>query len=219
LTAALLGGGLALAASGAASAATMFSSFTAWSVAVSNSCQTTSGEGGADFTSHTSIGPLLCGSTLSSINPSVETRTVGTSWSTWQGQPGSDGTTVFFDDTTSLTANFTPGTILGHPVDAFGFYMEPDTFSTFDITLHLSDGSEITQSVNGDGGADFFGWVGSGITGITITTTDDGGFAFGDFFEGFAPGAEKVPEPLTLSLFGAGLAGAAALRRRRKSAA
>jgi len=162
LTAALLGGGLALAASGAASAATMFSSFTAWSVAVSNSCQTTSGEGGADFTTQTSIGPLLCGSTLSSISPSV---------------------------------------------------------STFDITLHLSDGSEITQSVNGDGGADFFGWVGSGITGITITTTDDGGFAFGDFFEGFAPGAEKVPEPLTLSLFGAGLAGAAALRRRRKSAA
>ena len=28
---------------------------------------------------------------------------------------------------------------------------------------------------------------------------------------------ESVPEPLTLSLFGAGLAGAAALRRRRKA--
>lgn len=40
-------------------------------------------------------------------------------------------------------------------------------------------------------------------------------FATPNIYNGISP--EGVPEPLTLSLFGVGLAGAAALRRRRKS--
>ena len=44
-------------------------------------------------------------------------------------------------------------------------------------------------------------------------TTPASGTLYGDLFQGTA----SVPEPLTLSMFGAGLAGAAAFRRRRKT--
>ena len=53
--------------------------------------------------------------------------------------------------------DFTPGSIFAfgtfHPVNAFGFYIEPDSFANFDITLSLSGGGSLTQTVNGDTGA------------------------------------------------------------------
>lgn len=202
-----------------ADAAAMYSQFTGWSTAVIFSGQTASeGTSANDYTSTSSISGLVFNSTLTGISPTVEHRTVGSSWGTWQGQPGSNGQTVWFSNSaTSVSATFNAGTFLSNKVTAFGFYIEPDPFSVYNISLDLSDGSTLTQAVSGSGGASFFGWVGDGVTGFTI---DGGGaaFAFGDFFEGFAK-ATSVPEPFTLSLFGAGLVGAAALRRKKAKSA
>jgi hypothetical protein len=198
-----------------ANAAAMYNTLTGWSTAVAVSGQTTI-VAGSDFTNYSTINGLLFGSSLTNITPSVQRRTVGTSWSTWQGQPGSNGTSVYQTNGNTFTATFNPGTILTHTVDAFGFFAEPDHFSAFDITLNLNDGSTLTESVVGDHGAAFFGWVGNGINSITVSTADTD-FAFGDFWEGFSP-IKQVPEPFTLSLFGAGLVGAAALRRKKKNA-
>ncbi len=91
-------------------------------------------------------------------------------------------------------------------------FIEPDRFAEFDITVLLSSSDVVTRTVNGTGGALFFGWIGSGITGLTISSTSD--FAEGGWFTTGA--SASVPEPITLSLFGVGVAGAAALRRRKK---
>jgi hypothetical protein len=65
----------------------------------------------------------------------------------------------------------------------------------------------------------------SGLPGsdFIIGTTEDANGNFdwepgGNSYLGFSP-EENVPEPVTLSLFGAGLAGAAAMRRRKKQVA
>ena len=55
-----------------------------------------------------------------------------------------------------------------------------------------------------------------------IAQEEGGGGGVGQgagIYQLFVQDAHAVPEPLTLSLFGAGLAGAAALRRRKKKMA
>jgi hypothetical protein len=74
-------------------------------------------------------------------------------------------------------------------------YIEPDEYSTYNITLTLSSGNTLTESVAGDSGAQFFGWTGSGVTSLTIASTDP--FAAGDFFSSAAP---AVPEPSAIVL-------------------
>src|SRR5690606_27583179 len=96
------------------------------------------------------------------------------------------------------------------PLFGFGLEMEPNSFNTFDLSLTLSDGSVMTQAVHGDSGAEFFGWVGLGITGFTMSGTDS--FAFGRFVEAYAQ--QSVPEPGTMALMGVGLLCLAAGRRR-----
>lgn len=89
---------------------------------------------------------------------------------------------------------------LSGPVNGLGMFIEPGKIAPFSIALTLSDGSSQTQTVDGNGPAQFFGWVGLGITSFTITvddiTQDDpqaGGFAIGDIFSSnLAP----VPGPI-----------------------
>src|SRR4029079_3914902 len=67
-------------------------------------------------------------------------------------------------------------------VGAFGFQAEPSALSVHGMTVTLSNGQTITDNVNGNFGSQFFGYVGSGITSITITDNSGGDFAIGNFY-------------------------------------
>jgi len=112
------------------------------------------------------------------------------------------------------------------PIQAFGAYLSGVQDFTTD-TLNFSDGTSQVLDVpeagtsNSVGALDFLGFTDAGKS-ITSVTIDTGSFAAGWDDIGvddvrFGPVA-NVPEPFTLSLFGAGLAGAAALRRRKQKA-
>jgi streptogramin lyase len=132
---------------------------------------------------------------------------VPTTWETWSG---GEEPRVLYVDLQSVVAT------LSGAVDAFGFEMQPNNLDVFSLTMTLSDGSELQQDVNGDGGAAFFGWVntgGPGITAMTLTTDDLDGLAVGRMIQG-VPAADRIPEPgSSVLLFLLGLAGVAAGRR------
>jgi hypothetical protein len=79
--------------------------------------------------------------------------------------------------------------------------------------------SVFTPSINASGG--FVGWLGLDPSGLSETVYDDHvGTPTGVLANIYVgPPTSLIPEPLSLSLFGAGLFGAAALRRRRKRSA
>jgi hypothetical protein len=99
--------------------------------------------------------------------------TVPTTWATWShGYTGQ----VLYPITTSFT--LTP-----HGTYALGFEVEPIQFASYNVTVSLTNGQSITDSVNGNGGAQFFGYVGAGVRSVTISSPNaPNGFAVGDFF-------------------------------------
>ncbi|MEJ0048676.1 MAG: hypothetical protein WDN04_23125 [Rhodospirillales bacterium] len=67
---------------------------------------------------------------------------------------------------------------------AFGLFVQPQALRTERITVKLDDGQSITKAVSGNGGAAFFGFVGSGVRlsrFLSVIETTEGHFAFGDF--------------------------------------
>ncbi|HEY5290004.1 MAG TPA: PEP-CTERM sorting domain-containing protein, partial [Caulobacteraceae bacterium] len=173
---------LALGAIGVASgaqAAVLTGSLSGWETTVGTWGETTN-LGAADGTSIT--GFTTVDGVLVSVNDQV--HSIGDGWATWSG--GYTGQVLA--DYSSLSVSYT----LGSGVKGFGMFIEPDPFSVIDITLTTSDGSTLTQAVNGNGGAEFFGWTGGGITSFTVTSTSD--FAVGDFF------SARVPEPATWAM-------------------
>ena len=170
-------------------------------------------DGIASFTEISALASPLGGSI--SFNHTVSAREVGNGWSTWSHAYGGD---VYFSGLLSLTITL-PG-----ETDAFYFYVEPNDFGLFDITLTAQDGSSVTQAVNGASGARGFGLHGTAGTLVSSFTVSaalgSDGFGIGEF--GIASVVtineqlpEQVPEPATLALFGIGLAAFGATRRRR----
>lgn len=75
-------------------------------------------------------------------------------------------------------------------VGAFGVEIEPNFWIPESMTVTLSNGQSITEIVNGYYGAQFFGFVGSGIKSITINDNIGDTFAFGNFY--YLPAKAKV---------------------------
>jgi hypothetical protein len=97
----------------------------------------------------------------------------GSTWGTWCC--GYTGNVAYFSGASSVTI-----TLSG--VGAFGFELEPNTSVVQSMTVTLSNGETLTDDVNGNYGARFFGYVGQGITSITITDNAISDFAIGNFY-------------------------------------
>jgi len=158
---------------------------------------------GSDF-AVTSDVTLDDGTALHFTGP-VQIATVpGGGWATWCC--GYTDQVLSTMGASSLTIDTLPDVI------SFGFYAEPNTFADFLITLMMTDGSSLTQTVAGQGGAKFFGFTGAGVSTMTVSTTDGSGFALGDFF------VRAVPESSTWAMMLLGFAGMGmAMRRSRRS--
>lgn len=179
-----------------ASAATLYSDLAAWQAAAGPSFNTTAL--GVEFENVTSVS-LVGGGSLGFDQASI--LTLGNGWQTWPG--GYTGQVLFPGET--------PTTITFGGLTALGFEAQPDPFSVHDITVTLSDGSVLTQAVDGNSGARFFGFVGAGIASVTISS--DVNFAYGNIWSSLAT---PVPVPVApaMALFGLALAGLALARRR-----
>jgi hypothetical protein len=117
---------------------------------------------------------------------------IGEGWSTWShGYTGDVYDTCFTGegcaapDPSTVTINLPEGT------QAFYFYAEPNNMSPFTITATAQDGTTSGPvSVDGAGGAKYFGFYGIGgatLASITVTADDPLGFAVGEF--GISPSA------------------------------
>jgi hypothetical protein len=144
---------------------------------------------------------LPYGQTLS-FDVDMEVRQVGSGWATWSN--GNTPRVLYTMGATSVSGSFSA------QVPSFGMEIEPNPFAVYAITLTLSNGKFLTQSVDGDSGAAFFGYFGGmNVVGFNISSEVD--FAIGRMIEG---GCTPVPLPGALLLVGSGLLGIVGLRRR-----
>jgi hypothetical protein len=107
-------------------------------------------------------------------------QATGPCWATWShGYTGDVYDTIGSVDPTAVTITLPAGT------RAFYLYAEPNVFDVFDITATAQDGTTSTIPVQGDSGAQYFGFYATGtlnLASITVSTTADaGGFAVGEF--------------------------------------
>ena len=140
-----------------------------------------------------------------------------TGWATW-GQSYTGPVHVSFAaDPLTLTLNGT---------HAIYFYEEPNTFSDFIMTALDSSGVSVTTLVNGYHGSSAVGFYetnpAQSLTSITVSCSDVTGFAIGEFgidtgsVRGvIGPASSPVPEPSTVLLLGAGIAGLGLFGRRK----
>ncbi len=137
------------------------------------------------------------------FTPSTNHRTIPTGWATWSNGYTGDVYSDFSSTTMTLTM---PGN-----TGAFYLYAEPVDFSPFNISAQSQDGTTVTQNVQGQSGADYYGFYGTaGNTIVSITVTSSAAFGIGEF------GIAKVPEPCTLVLVGLGLSGLGVATLRKK---
>lgn len=137
------------------------------------------------------------------------------SWSTWGAPPNTESAapTVLWTEgveTISLT--------LTSPVKTFGVEVEPDILTSIPVNAKFYSGStflgELTQDVNGDGGARLFAATSTSQFDRVVLNAD-GGFAIAQLR--YSANTLPVPEASTAVLFGvAALATFAASRRRKR---
>jgi hypothetical protein len=112
--------------------------------------------------------------------------TVGNGWATWSN--GYTGDVYWNADGSAITITLPAGT------NAFYLYAEPNQFAMFNVQATAQDGTTSGPvQVNGLGGAQYFGFYGTGgakIATITITTNDTTGLAVGEF--GINPSAAVI---------------------------
>ncbi|SNS46228.1 PEP-CTERM protein-sorting domain-containing protein [Sphingomonas laterariae] len=159
-----------------------------------------------EYGSGSTTSVTLDGGPTMTFDQSVGIPSIGSGWATWCcGYTGD----VLSVSSNSITTTFNTA------VNNFGFYAEPNDFSSFLVTLTTGDGAVLNQLVTGQAGAKFFGWNGGPITSFTVSAAPGAnGFAFGDFFYEGVSGA--VPEPATWAMMisGFGLVGGAMRRSR-----
>lgn len=112
----------------------------------------------------------LVGGTIDYPSSSIEK--IGSGWATWSGDY--TGEVVWDASANSVTIDVSG-------LSAFGFEVEPDQYKAEPITVKLSNGQKLTAQVQGQAGAQFFGYVGGDVTSITISDAVGHDFAFGDF--------------------------------------
>ncbi|MBE9170152.1 PEP-CTERM sorting domain-containing protein [Pleurocapsales cyanobacterium LEGE 06147] len=151
------------------------------------------------------------------FSPEIQYRQIGSTWKTWSG--GYQGEVYSSDGKDSITIN------LPSNIAAFDFYVQPNEFSLYEITVTAASTTGATtsllQEVLGDGGAKYFGFYTTGqdlISNITVTANSKAaGFGIGELY--LASAASKpVPEPASvLGLLAFGLFGAASTLKHKKS--
>lgn len=213
LTPKLIVAAIAILAGSAHAAIQTYSDESAWLASMS-SHQITSTTTDAEYSTPTSVTVAGGGSTLTGFSSSVETHVVGSSWGSWVNQPATNGLPIYYSPATTLSFNFQGGSLSGASVDSFGFYLEPNFYGAYGVSLSLTSGETVMQTVDGNAGAKFFGWSGSAVTTVTLTADSaSGGFAFGQFYEGVTA---PVPEPETYAMLLAGLGVLGTVARRRQ---
>jgi hypothetical protein len=131
-------------------------------------------------------GSMITGVGTIGFSQALMHRIAGTCWATWSnGYTGDVYGTDSSTDVSTVTITLPTGT------PAFYFYAEPNQLAVLTITATGDDGTTSGPiSVNGNGGAKYFGFYGLGgatVSSITVTTNDPLGFAVGEF--GISPAA------------------------------
>jgi hypothetical protein len=143
------------------------------------------------------------------FSPDLLHLAVGSGWGTWSH--GFLGDVYYTDGGLSATLTLPANT------GAFFLFAQPNQAQSFDITVESQEGTSVTQTVDGNGGASFYGFYttgGSLLSSITVSSTED--FAIGEFGIALARGA-GVPDtvPWAPGIASLGVVGFALLQRRR----
>jgi hypothetical protein len=142
--------------------------------------------------------------------------------------PGPLGHDLFSGDgAAGITFTFNAGVLGSLPTDVGIVWTDGDgpnrTFKAYDQNgILIGTILDPTQEFFSTGGDDnpsnyrFFGATNAGGISSIFIANDGGGIEVDDLQYGLLSSVSSVPEPVTLSLFGAGLAGVIAMRRRKK---
>ena len=110
------------------------------------------------------------------FSPNLNHDQIGKGWGGWSNGYTGD---VYSTSSGTITLSMPPATA------AFYFYAQPSEAGSFTVNATNSDGTSSGDvAVSGTGGAQYFGFFANTITpltSITVTTSDPGGFALGEF--------------------------------------
>ena len=166
------------------------------------------------FTTYSSLSGT--GMVVTFNNPlTLQTAPITGSWATWALPPYTEsGTPRVLEIPGGGTGGTTLTMTLSAPTTTFGFELEPFTYAVYSTTVEFYNGAalvgSIIQAVDGYYGARLFAAQADPFTSVVVHCDDTGGFAIAQLRY------NAVPIPGALWLFGPGLVGLAAVKRRFK---